>query len=813
MDLKLSKDSDFDLKAAALLRRFLNWSARHPIFAIVSVAVVAIIVNCYPIIFCGRSFVSPSSGVPMVYGGYPALPGMSNTPAVETHGSDSTAMLVWGVPAGFIESRAVLDHGQIPLWNRYSHAGDTFIGQAVTMMGDPLQLIVILGRGSAGAWDIKYVLAKLLFCIGFGLLIRRLVKSVPIALIFTVLAAYCGTFFFIYNHLYFFVFVYAPWILLAAVEMLDLESKRYFQWGMVWLLACFSCFNAGDVELAVILIGGLTLAAIAGTLPTFRNAIAVLTIVGRLLVGTALFFALSAPICFSFFAALKGAFSFHSKVSVLQFRPGSLFGIFDDVFFRIPARTETFLATAPGTSFLIATGCIFAMTCWRELKNEPFFWVNTAALAFWGGCAFGWVPAGLIELVPLLNRVGHTCSDFSFLINLHLTLQCAFGFRCLAAGTSFLQTVIRMMCVTAVLGLTFLLFDLGISHRTIPWSYFLPAIASALGAPLFFVYLRSRGAIAAISWIGVFALGFTPNFRFGLYHAGNKDLMMIPGPRVTLNAPSPAIQMIQADTSSPFRTIGTELNLFGDYAAVYGLEDIRSCAPLSNGELVGLLRGFPGMTTPSLWMVNLQNAAAAHALLNMLNVKYILTPNNLSLPDGLGFRIVQQSDFAVVENLEAWPRAFFSDSIVSISSADGFVQHLLRNEKQPFIALTPPDIAGDSGLAKLQTNSSAAITPATHFELLPNSTTFDVRAALPGVVCLTEGQARDFIATANGTPKVVFTVNRAFKGIYLESPGDYHIVFKFRPQRWGLACGLFWSAIGLIVLLASANFFVASRKR
>jgi len=59
----------------------------------------------------------------------------------------------WEVPVGFIESRSLLEQHELPLWNRYSHAGDTLIGQAISMLGDPLQWIVILGQGSAGAWD------------------------------------------------------------------------------------------------------------------------------------------------------------------------------------------------------------------------------------------------------------------------------------------------------------------------------------------------------------------------------------------------------------------------------------------------------------------------------------------------------------------------------------------------------------------------------------------------------------------------------------------------------------------------------------
>ena len=164
------------------------------------------------------------------------------------------------------------------------------IGQAVSMLGDPLHLIVIFGHGSAGAWDIKFLAAKFLFCVGFGLLILRLLENRTLSLIYSGLAAYCGAWFYINNHPAFFVFAYAPWILLAAIEWLGSRSGRHVRWGLVWLLANFACFNAGHVEVAVVLIGGLNLAAVAYALTGCRNAVSPARVLGRMGIGTLLFF-------------------------------------------------------------------------------------------------------------------------------------------------------------------------------------------------------------------------------------------------------------------------------------------------------------------------------------------------------------------------------------------------------------------------------------------------------------------------------------------------------------------------------------------
>ena len=95
-----------------LAKQVSEWIARHAILAIMLVSLLAVVINCYPVIFCGRSYVSPTSVNGMlVYSWWPPLPGMKTGPApnVFQHGRDTAAMMWWGVPAGFIESRSLLE--------------------------------------------------------------------------------------------------------------------------------------------------------------------------------------------------------------------------------------------------------------------------------------------------------------------------------------------------------------------------------------------------------------------------------------------------------------------------------------------------------------------------------------------------------------------------------------------------------------------------------------------------------------------------------------------------------------------------------
>ena len=774
------------------------------------VSLVAVALNCYPIIFCGRSYVSPTcvNGT-LVYTEWPPLPGMTPGPAPDVlqHGSDTAAMMWWGVPVGFIESRSLLEQGVLPLWDRYGHAGETLIGQAVSMLGDPLQLIVILGHGSAVAWDLKFLAAKFFFCVGFGLLILRRLENRTLSLIYSALAAYCGAWFYISNHPVFFVFSYAPWILLAALEWLDLQSGRQVRWGLVWLLANFACFNAGHVEVAVVLIGGLNLSALAAALIRHHGPADVISLVNRMGGGTLIFLGLTMPAWMSFWVSLDGAFTVHPDVNVVQLPPTTLPGVFDDVFYQLLRLDKFVAAFAPGTSLLILVGCSFTVLGWRQLKGEPFFWANLGALVLWGACVFKGIPASFLAAIPFLNHVGHVCTDFSFLLVIHLMIQSAYGFKCLAKVETFRQLAGDLACLAGVFAGLIVLYSFRHQRQPIPWNYFLGAGLGAVGAPLLFACLKiRRRRILAPGWVAILVLGFIPNFRFGLYHAGNDTLLMLPGPRVVLNTPSPALERIKLDATGPFRVVGLQWNFMGNYSAVYGLEDIRSCAPLSNREFMELLGSFPGVNLSRGWMVEVADPVRAQPLLNLLNVKYLLAPPEFHLEGKPGFQLADRSDFRVWENLQVWPRAFFSDQVVSLSATETFIQALLHHGQQPFIALTREAIDKRPGVQQLETTNQAIVSPATNYRLFPNSTEFDIHAPSAGMVCLTEGQARDFTARANGESREVLTVNCAFKGIYLDKPGDYHVQFIYRPRHWRLACAGFWISAGVAIGLAGLSF-------
>ena len=778
-----------------------KWNARHPVWFLVLVSWFAVVINCHPVVFGGRSMVSPASTGVMVYSWLPLFPGLQPGQTVSAHGSDTGATMLYEVPSGFIEYRS-LQQGELPLWNRYGHAGQPFFGQAITMLGDPLHLIVLLGHGSALAWDVKFLTAKFLFCFGFGLLVWHLLGSQRLALLHAALAAWCGAFFYINNHPVFFVFAYSPWILLSALKWLDPQNGHWFRWGLVWLLANFASFNAGHVEVAVIMIGGLNSIALLHCLLACPSRTHSVKVLARLTVGTLLFGGFTAPVWVSFLTALQGAYSGHMEAHVYQLPLRSLPGVFDDLLYLLLVPGDAYPALAPCTGLLVLAGCILSLRHWKLMKTDRFFWINLGAIMLWGGCVFGWVPAGILNHIPFLNRDGHTYTDFSYLLVIHLTLQSAYGFRSLTQAPDR-RRVLEFSVVILLMAGMLLWYDFSITHRPVPWFYFVCTTAgrSARRRCLFCTSAAAGKSPPPDGWPSCF-WDWPPN---------SASAFMPPAIRISCSWPAPGWPWMHAAPRSkkssrikPVRsgwwaccTICTEITR---QPMVW--KTFVPCSPLTSGDYMDLMQSHPGLEFPYTWVMLVTNAVAAQPLLNLLNVKYLLGPTGIVLSAGSPFRIAGRSDFSIIENPQAWPRAFFSDQVVSIASTSGFIQELDQQGDRPFVALAPAEMEICPALRQLETNSSPVIVAATHYDLRFNSTAFDLHAPAAGVVCLTEGQARDFVATANGEIKPVLTVNRAFKGVYLDHPGDYHIQFTYRPRYWHQACLLFWlAAAGLVILL------------
>lgn len=798
-------NSEINEKSQVILPEKTPTTGFKTICLIILAALAAVMLSSYPVIFCGKSFVSPNSVNALVYSWWPPMPGMTSNDRFNQHGSDTGAVMWAMVPWSHVQMESIFEHGEIPFWNRYSHAGESLIGQGISQIGDPLHWIVLIARGEAIGWDIKYLVARFLFCLGFGLLVKRLIGGRLLPVAFAGLAAWSGAFFYTFSHPSFIVFSYTPWILLSAIRMLESTSGKSALWGGVWLLANVSCFNAGMLSVAVILIGGLNLVALAYAVSASEKRRGPFLKMG---LGTFVFLGWTAPFWITFVDTQHDAFSLHMEVKVDQIPVANVAGVFDDIFYRVASGLNG-VAPAPGASMLILVGCLLAVLNWKSAVRERFYWVNTVTIALWGGFVFGWVPASVISLVPFLNRVGHIATDFSYLLVFHLTLHSAYGFFLLAKNSSLKWHIIQFSIIVAtiVCGFHFNIRTQSVSGA--PWFYLLFVAFCAVAAPLLFAVLKSYKCERYwVGWIGIVFFALMPNLRYGLYTFGDDKFLMKPGARHPFDYPSESISHIKKSEAEPFRATGLQSSFIGNYPAVYGIEDIRSCSPLLNKPLVNLTRGFPGIEIVAWdWVIGFTDPVLAKPLFNLLNVKYLLAHPQTQIQGDIGFEEFHRGDFLVLKNNEAWPRAFYTNRILEVKNLNDFKSHLIGNAVNPFAAFSPEELSREPRLREQTDGRSSTVVPAVNYNLGPNSTSFTVAAPAAGVITLLETNARDFHVTVNGKSAPVLTVNQAFKAVYVDSPGNYTVEFRYVPAHWIHARILFGAALICTLVIGAWAFY------
>ena len=375
-----------------------NWTRRSPRKALLVIAVTSVVISCYPVVFFGKSFLSPNnhSGTFLLYGRMPTVPGYRDATTDDEKGSDLGAAIWYSWPVSIVESRALFRNFELPLWNRYNSTGLPLLGQGQSTFGDPLHLLVLLGGSSSGWWDLKYILAKLLFAICLGLCVLQATKHLPAALIISASVPFIGFFFWRYNHPAFFSFCYAPWILFCYFKLIDAPAgRRTVVWFTALILADWMVATSGTVKEAYVLLLAMNSCGLLITLlygPPNRAKVAKLI---GVVFASFLFVLLATPVWLTFLDSLKVSRTAYDAAGAYQIQPSLFIGLFDDIFYRQFNANETNLD--PSANFLILLAVLWFLVSSRKDGQIAFSRGLSigclVALAF----VFGIVPSSWID--------------------------------------------------------------------------------------------------------------------------------------------------------------------------------------------------------------------------------------------------------------------------------------------------------------------------------------------------------------------------------------------------------------------------------
>ncbi len=793
-----------------------NWARRSPRKALLLIAVASVVMSCYPVVFFGKSFVSPNIVRSyMLYPAIPTLPGYQNRRTEDTKGSDTGATLWQNLPYSFIESRALFGDRQLPLWDRWNSAGTTLFGQGLSMLGDPLHLLVLAFGGAAWAWDIKFLIAKVLFCWGIGLTVFFTVKHLSSAMLVTFSSAFIGFFYHRFDHPAFFSMCYAPWILYAWLRLAHAASNgSEAVWAAGLVVVTWLELNSGTVKEAYMLLitmhtSGFLVFLFSSSCNKTRKSIHVL------FAGIATI-QLTAPVWLSFLHSLGESFTAYDVPHAWQIQPSLSLGLFDDIFYRTQSSRGTILS--PSANFFVLLGVLFGMANIRTFLHDRTWCVISLSALTAYMVVFGILPPAFITRIPFVGNVGHIDNVFSSVLIIYCLILAGFGFRRYCEPITRQWKLNWIVVATGFVALLALFLGFAQAEQKPPvafkpvgfpgaHNYFVPTyivmlFISALALPWLLKLPRATSARAAVLNVLAVICLLALHWRFGLHLNTNinaiDDYVINPQVRVNLTCRSSTVEFLR-NRPPAFRTAGLVDTLFPGYNAIAGLEAIYGVDPLINPFYRQLLTA-TGVTLGWTWrwVVERTNFNSALPVYSLLNVRYFLDAWDGSASPPLPLNLVQSFDLKIYENPNYWPRAFFSSSITSYGSVADFVAMVRSGDGKPFAAVQQVD---RGALSQPPVEPTAMvkrnIVPARDYLLTNNTTSFTIDAPGRGVVVLTEAfLAGDFVARINGARAKYFRVNHAFRGIEVPGPGIYHISYSYWPRYF--TSSLIMGGLGLL---------------
>ena len=803
-----------------------GWIAGHPRRAIFLAALFSVAICLFPVIFGGKSFVSPDNGIFLLYGEFPTVPGGDSRQIENPVGSDFGATMYWHLPVTAIEHRAIFKDGEFPLWNRTGWGGFTLLGESISMIGDPLTWPAIVSGGSAWAWDLKFVLARILFATGIGWLVYRTSRSLSAALLLTLSAPFMGFFAYRFCHVANISLCYSPWILLAWCEGARARSMRHAaMWSGLLIAANWCELNSGTAKEASALIlfmniaGGLTILLArepwrwrAGRLALFAWA-------------SMVFLMLSAPLWLTFFDALSKAWTIYNDPKVFQMQPGLLIGLFDDIFQRRIVFFEYLFN--PSANFFVLLGVLWAAVRIRALGSDAYFLASALTGVAAAALAFGVVPPAIAVRIPLLRNIIHWDNTFSCVLFIVLFVIAGFGIReCLARtrsrewrGDWMVAMVLVGVLLAAFFGLTQATHRVGYNFlregEMMPRSRFFDRYAMALlGSIAVLPWALREWKLRRAAWLAwalaAACLFATLHFRHGTYFETKFDLYTAnPKKRMDLrNLDSPALEVLRHSMTEPGRVLGISFAMAPGFNALLGFESPSSPDALMNARMLILADAMELPRVDGWWMGVVHDGFKGyHRALDMLNVTHIV--ERTGEEDLPGVHRLCSLDLVVSKSETAWPRAFFTNQVTTYQNAAGLARMVNERDGRPFAALS----AEDRPRTPIPDESSERVViKAGKYHLTNNTTSFEIEAASPGIAVLMEANIPgDIWVTVDGVESRCVMVDYAFRGVLIDKPGHHVVKFGYWPTV--LEPALWCGATGLIALLLSAWLVAPRRKR
>jgi hypothetical protein len=458
---------------------------------------------------------------------------------------------------------------------------------------------------------------------------------------------------------------------------------------------------------------------------------------------------------------------------------------------------------AGAVAFVLALLGLMSLRTWR--RTVPF-----AVLIVVGfQSAFGLQPTEwVLNRAPLLEHDRN--ARLSVLIQLGTSVLAAFGLDAVARGRvgvrrlAIAAVVVAAVAITGLLGTHATLNQLrtAVHHFRTGENFGVPNVIAAVsvgwwillaGALVLLLFLRNRLGPLTVT-IAVLLLAAVDYGHFA------RRYNPMPPASVAFPRPPESVRFLQEHVGHA-RIAGLGVTLPPDTSTIYRLPDIRGNDPPGpDKEFMRVFRLINPQQSASDWLAIPVITSKGRSLLNLFDVRYLVTPPNTA-PDQPGFSAVYRgADADVYRNDRAATRTFVPGRVVTRKTEAGVFSVLSAAGFDPAnkaVVETSSRIAAAAGKAVIVRDD-------------PERVEVMARLSRGGLVALADAFDDGWRVQVDGKTAEQLRVDGVLRGVVVPA-GSHRVSWRYRTP--GLARGVALSGIGVGALLAWALVAVVAGRR
>lgn len=691
-----------------------------------------------------------------------------------------------------------LAQGQLPLWNPYTNCGLPFVGNAQSAVFSPFNLISYLFTLNA-----IFVVTAILRLWVAGLFTYLFAREIKLsrngALLAGLTFAFSGPVIAWLHHPHTLVIVWLPAMLLATEKLLVQRSPKY-----LFLSGLFIGFQflGGHPETSfhVLLAWGVyalyRTVSIEGWRPgrlwSHLQRLTLAAIIGILIGAVQTFPFLeailnSATLAFrqegarNSLSLTKLFFQWQQWPTGITVLVPSFFGAEAQKNYWYPYSNSVEQNAYSGILPLaLAIVAVWQCIKQRTLPNRQvvlfFYWMAVMSL----GIALNLPLFNVVNYLPIFSLVNN--SRLRFVYGFAVAILAGLGFDYLI-NTRTIRTAFRILVIISLVNFLivgtsftgFIMVKNGFAHFGYAFTgkhwntfFFNPLLYLPIFVTLIWGICQSVlfKRYNPPKWLGMVVLGVV------LIDALLTEKSLLPFIDQQKVFPKPgAIQYLQQDPDI-YRIIGTDLTLQPNTNMVFELADLRGydlVVPRRFEAFIQQVNGYYAISAFTLFKRIDDN------LLDLLNVKYALTDQNLGTPWELVYQ--DAGRVKVYRNPNVMPRAFIVYQAEIMDSADASLERLTDNafdfRHSAILEQSPPD----------WTVSSNTSTPSGIAQIItyrPNHVIIQVETATEGLLILTDTYAPGWQAKIDSTAVPIYIADYTFRAVVVPA-GTHHVEFLYQP--------------------------------